>query len=68
MLADILADILAVILAMLLAAMLAVILAVTLAAMFCLQVQRVLQEHTKQGEVVLLVHRGGGRMIRSFKV
>ncbi|XP_043991461.1 membrane-associated guanylate kinase, WW and PDZ domain-containing protein 1 isoform X2 [Gambusia affinis] len=27
------------------------------------QVQRVLQEHTKQGEVVLLVHRGGGPII-----
>uniref|UniRef100_A0A6Q2X6A7 MAGI family member, X-linked b n=2 Tax=Esox lucius TaxID=8010 RepID=A0A6Q2X6A7_ESOLU len=25
------------------------------------QVQRVLQEHTKQGEVILLVHRGGSR-------
>lgn len=24
-----------------------------------LQVQRVLQEHTKQGEVILLVYRGG---------
>lgn len=26
---------------------------------FFTQVQRVLQEHTKQGEVVLLVYRGG---------
>lgn len=32
-----------------------------------IQVQRVLQEHTKRGEVILLVHRGGEFVVLAFE-